>query len=135
MSQLVRRVRERLPIPQRARPELPHWLADRPNALFAAGRVGTPSERRTSTRPAQPAQPSRSTRPGRPGVVDAANAPTAEELPRRQPTPAPARPRQATPRRRIVLALRSPAAVRQAIVVSEVLAPPVALRERAPGQE
>lgn len=135
MSELVRRVRERLPIPQRARPELPHWLADRPNALFAAGRVGTPSERRTSTRPAQPAQPSRSTRPARPRVVDAANAPTAEELPRRQPTPVAVRPRQATPRGRIVLALRSPAAVRQAIVVSEVLAPPVALRQGAREQD
>jgi len=65
--------------------------------------------------------------------VDSADAPTAEELPRRQRQAAATRALRATPRGRIVLALRSPAAVRQAIVLGEVLGPPVALRERTPG--
>ena len=134
MSELVRRVRDRIPLPRRPMSEPPHWLADRPGALFAAGSVGAQGgegRRRSSTRP----EPARPARPGPPGFVDSADAPTAEELPRRQRSPVTVRELQATPRGRIMLALRSPGAVRQAMVLSEVLAPPVALRESSAGQE
>jgi hypothetical protein len=135
MSDLLRRVLDRLLLGEGARPEPRSRLNDRPGALFADGRVGSTGARRTSTRP-QPTQPARPTRPGPPGFVDSADAPTAEELPRRQRTAAAVRELRVTPRGRIILALHSPVAVRQAIVLREVLDPPVALRdERAPGLE
>ena len=130
MSELLRRVLDRLLLGEQARPEPRSRLNDRPGALFAAGSVGTTGSRRTSTRPV-PSQAARPARPGPPGFVDSADAPTAEELPRRQRTAA-VRELRATPRGRIVLALHSPAAVRQAVVLGEVLGPPVALREWTP---
>ncbi len=134
MSELLRRALDRLLLGEQARPEPRSRLNDRPGALFAAGSVGTTVSRRASTRPvpSQVARPARPARPGPPGFVDSADAPTAEELPRRQRTAA-VRELRATPRGRIVLALHSPAAVRQAVILREVLDPPVALRERAPG--
>lgn len=124
MSDLVRRVREHLPLGQQTQPEAQHWLNDRPGALFAAGSVGT---RRVPAR-SERQQPSR---PGPPGFVESADAPTAEERPRRQASQATIRQLRATPRGRIILALHSPSAVRQAMVLREVLDPPVALRGEA----
>jgi len=135
MTERLRRALDRLLLGEQVRSEPRSRLNDRPGALFADGSVGSPGTRRTSTRP-RPTQPARPARPGPPGFVDSADAPTAEELPRRQRTAAATRELRATPRGRIILALRSPAAVRQAIVLREVLDPPVALRdERVPGQE
>lgn len=124
MSDLIRRVRDHVPGGERDSAPSPSRLNDRPGALFAAGTVGA---RRVSPR-TEPQPPARSSPPG---FVASADAPTAEERPRRQPSQATIRQLRATPRGRIILALHSPAAVRQAIVLREVLDPPVGLRNES----
>lgn len=109
----------------------------RPTSLYAAGSVGEPVA--GSNRPRQPlaGDPEtgivhRNLYPERPVVND--QEPRAH---RRPPVPALSRAPQTDSRAALLTALRSPASLRTAILVREVLEPPLALRDEraAHGQE
>ena len=99
----------------------------RPTSLYEAGRVGAPS----TARPARGASP-------RDASIDSATELTAEERTGRRERPAPARRRQVAPEpetptlvaRQIRAALQNPESLRTAIMLREVLDPPVSRRPR-----
>ena len=98
---------------------------DRPTSLFAAGSVG--NQIRAVVRPETPVAPEATPRP-RDFPVER----MATDVENR-----PARTQRRTPmvrssRSRLAAELRSPAALRRAIVMREILGPPTALRDERP---
>ncbi len=101
--------------------ESPRRYADRPGALFASGSVGEPGgrERQRDTSPAA-------------GRADEWPGDDREQSPRRRRPAGSDQAAAATPadaRTNLMAALRSPSALRNAVLLREVLDPPIALRD------
>jgi hypothetical protein len=92
---------------------------DRPTSLYAAGTVGGLTPRRTASASGEASDTLERDVPMPTGDVE-------RRRPRPAPAPQRARVNQGT---RLRVMLRSPQSLRTAIVVSEVLGPPVALRD------
>lgn len=95
-----------------------------PNSLYEAGRVGASSGARPARRAAS-----------RDASIDSATEPTAEERTTRRQQPVAQTSQPATPAaRRIRAALQNPESLRTAILLREVLDPPVSRRPRPSGR-
>jgi len=97
----------------------------RPTSLFEAGATGGDDDRRPRLRPRLPDTPD--DRKNRRSVYPEAPLAASPAVRRQTAEPPPARPRTSS-RTALRVALRSPASLRTAILLREVLDPPVALR-------
>ena len=124
-------VREQMDL---ARAQAEGQVPARPTSLREAGAVGEPNEGRQRPRPPQAGQ--EDARASQNNVYPERSVPNDQDLRSRRRTPvqAPSRAPRSDSRTALIAALRSPASLRTAVLVREVLDPPVALRgDDSPG--
>ncbi|MBA2469549.1 MAG: hypothetical protein H0V37_09110 [Chloroflexia bacterium] len=98
----------------------------RPTSIYAAGATGEPDQQRPRS-PSSPARDIAARREGR-NIYPEGPIPNNEASARRRPPVATRQVPQGDSRAALLTALRSPASLRTAILVREILDPPVALR-------